>query len=70
MSGTQIPIYRLPIAARHRVGSIKVVKDRNGKIYVDGSRVEQTEVSGEFYILTLKDGRSYYVLARELEAVR
>jgi hypothetical protein len=61
MSGTQIALYRLPIATANRVGHARAVVDRNRRLYLNGSRVEQVESSGPFSILTAADGKSYYV---------
>ncbi|MBC8162048.1 MAG: hypothetical protein H7Z42_12600, partial [Roseiflexaceae bacterium] len=65
MSAKQVPIYRLPIMPKQHVGYISVKKDRNGKVYIAGSRVESSEEAGEFRVLTAKDGHSYIVIGTE-----
>lgn len=69
MAAKQVPIYRLPRTPKQHVGHISVKKDRNGKIYISGVRVEEITTSGDFQILSMGDGRSYYVLASELARV-
>lgn len=68
MAAKLVPIYRLPRMPKQHVGHISIKKDRNGKVYISGQRVETTTTSGEFQTLTMADGRSYYVLATELAA--
>lgn len=65
MSAVMVPIYRLPIANASRVGRVRVVKDRNGVCYVNGSRVQNEEASGVFLVLTLANEQSYYVKSEE-----
>lgn len=69
MSGVTVPIYRLPIPSASRVGQIRVVTDRNGVRYVNGSRVESEEASGIFLVLTLANKQSYYVKAKEYRSL-
>lgn len=66
MPAKQVPIYRLPRTPKQHVGHISVKKDRNGKVYISGAPVQEIMPSGDFQILTMADGRSYYVLAEEL----
>jgi hypothetical protein len=65
-----LSIYRLPIPRAARIGAVRVVIDRNQKVYVDGSRVEATAPSGEFLILTLANEQMYYVKADEYAQAR
>lgn len=67
---TQVPFYRLPLNPKQRIGEVGIIQDRNGKLYVDGSLVEQLEPSGDFLAMTLADGRSYYVISSELDKAR
>jgi hypothetical protein len=61
MSGQELPIYRLPIPTASRVGQVRVVTDRNGRHYVNGSRLVAATPSGDFQILELESGESVYV---------
>ncbi len=65
MSGVTVPIYRLPIPSASRVGHIRVVTDRNGVRYVNGSRVQSEELTGIFLLLKLANQQSYCVKAEE-----
>src|SRR5919201_1206258 len=38
MSGTMLAAYRLPTASATKIGSVRIVKDRNGKVYADGNK--------------------------------
>ncbi len=67
MGVKQVPIYRLPIQPKQRVGYVAIKKDRNGKVYIGGIRVDSEQNSGEFRILSMKDGKSYIVLAEEID---
>lgn len=67
MSGTTLPIYRLPTKPAAQVGRVRVVIDRNGRAYIDGSKVISAEPSGDFLVLTLASGASYFVKATEYE---
>lgn len=67
MSRTSLSIYRLPIAPGARVGSVRVVIDRNQKVYVNGSKVVAAVTSGDFLILTLANDSKYYVKSSEYE---
>lgn len=69
MSGTELPIYRLPIPSATSVGSVRIVKDRNGRLYADGSRIESTTATGRHTTLTLANGRSFYVLTSDFKKV-
>ena len=69
MSGQPLAIYRLPVANAARVGTVRVVRDRNGRYYTNGSKVDATEEIGEFTGLTAADGRTYYVRTAELVAL-
>jgi hypothetical protein len=44
---------------------VRVVTDRNGQVYVAGSRVASTTPSGDFLILTLANDQMYYVKTDE-----
>jgi hypothetical protein len=57
--------YRLPIASAPLIGHLRVVIDRNGKIYLDGSRIRDTAPSGEFLVITLQNEQVYYVKSSE-----
>jgi hypothetical protein len=65
MSKQSLSIYRLPTPRAARIGAVRVVIDRNGQIYVAGSRVESMVPSGDFLILTLANEQTYYVKAAE-----
>lgn len=65
MSGQELPIYRLPIPTASRVGQVRVVTDRNGRHYVNGSKVVSATPSGEFHILTMESGASVYVKTQD-----
>lgn len=69
MAAKVLPIYRLPTMPKQGVGTVSVKKDRNGKYYISGTRVEEIEEAGEFRILTLRDGKNYIVLASELAQI-
>ena len=64
-----LAIYRLPTASATRIGSVRVVKDRHGKIYADGAKVISANEAGAHTVLELADGRSFYVLTSELQRV-
>jgi hypothetical protein len=57
----QLPIYRLPIPTANRVGQVRVVTDRNGQHYINGSKLASSTVSGDYHILTVESGESFYV---------
>lgn len=65
MSSKQLAAYRLPIPNATRVGEVRIVTDRNGQHYADGSKVIEAVMSGQHMIIKLADGRSYYVLAKD-----
>jgi hypothetical protein len=69
MSGTMIAAYRLPIASATKIGSVRIVKDRNGKVYADGNKIVSATVAGAHTVLELADGRTYYVLTSDLQRV-
>jgi hypothetical protein len=69
MRGTPLPIYRLPTATSTQIGRVGVTTDRNNQHYVDGSRVESAVASGEFQILTLANGKVYYVKSKDYHAL-
>ncbi|HNP87859.1 MAG: hypothetical protein JST60_07970 [Chloroflexi bacterium SZAS-1] len=69
MSGKLISFYRLPTTSAVRLGQIRIVRDRNGVYYADGSKVVETTITGGHSVLTLADGRNFYVLTRELEGI-
>lgn len=64
-----IAIYRMPIASATQVGRLKIVKDRNGRFYLDGDPVTNTTEMGEFTWLERTDGRAAYVKTADLAAV-
>jgi hypothetical protein len=61
--------YRLPTASATKIGSVRIVKDRNGKVYADGNKVVSAAVAGAHTVLELADGRSFYVLSSDLQRV-
>ena len=69
MSGTMLAIYRLPTASATKIGSLRIVKDRNGKVYADGNKVVSATVTGAHTVLELADGRNFYVLTSDLQRV-
>ena len=69
MSGTMLAIYRLPTASATKIGSVRIVKDRNGKVYADGNKVVSATVTGAHTVLELADGRNFYVLTSDLQRV-
>src|SRR4051812_2337777 len=70
MSKISLSIYRLPTPRAARIGAARMVIDRNQQVYLAGSRVESTAPSGEFLIVTLTNGQSYYVKADEYAQAR
>jgi hypothetical protein len=70
MSGTTLPIYRLPIPTATRVGMVRVVVDRNNQRYVNDSKVVSAVQRGDFSILTLANDAVYYVKTNEYEQLR
>ena len=70
MSKISLSIYRLPTPRAARIGSARMVIDRNQQIYLAGSRVESTTPSGEFLIVTLANDQMYYVKADEYAQAR
>ncbi len=70
MANQQLAIYRLPIPNAARVGRVRVVTDRNGKHYVDGSPVVEAAESGVHTTLKLADGRSFFVLTTDYRKLR
>jgi hypothetical protein len=69
LSGTMLATYRLPSAGSTKIGSVRIVKDRNGKVYADGTRVVSTSVVGVHTMLELANGRTFSVLTNELQGV-
>ena len=69
MSGMILAAYRLPTASSTKVGSVRIVKDRHGKVYADGQKILSANQAGEHTILELVDGRSFYVLTADLQRV-
>jgi hypothetical protein len=67
MSNASLTIYRLPTARAAPIGRVRVVLDRNQRMYIHGSRVAATSPSGEFLILTLANEQVYYVKAHDYE---
>lgn len=61
MANGSIAVYRLPTNPAHRIGQARWVTDRNKRVYIDESRVETADPSGDFTILTLATGRSLFV---------
>lgn len=66
MSGKQLAIFRLPIPQAAQIGHVRIVTDRHGQHYADGSKVVQTSVTGIHTALTLADGRAIFVLTKDL----
>ena len=60
---------RMPSASSTKIGSVRIVKDRNGKVYADGTKVVSTTVAGAHTVLELVDGRNFYVLTSDLQGV-
>lgn len=69
MSGKFVSFYRLPIANSAKIGQVRIVKDRNGVCYADGSKVLSANTTGAHSVLKLADGRDFYVLTAELDRV-
>lgn len=69
MSGKLVACYRLPTASAVKIGQVRIVKDRNGVYYADGSKVLSANVTGAHSVLKLADGRDFYVLTAELQQV-
>ncbi len=69
MSGKQLPIYRLPVPKATRVGEIRIVKDRNGKLYIDGAPITESSVTGMFTQLTNAAGATFFVKTEELKRI-
>lgn len=65
MSKDELPIYRLPIATANRVGQARVVTDRHGTHYINGSRLASATPSGDFVILETERGETLYVRASD-----
>jgi hypothetical protein len=65
MSSKQLAAYRLPIPSATRVGAVRIVTDRNGQHYADGSKIIETITSGIHTTIKLANGRSYYVLTKD-----
>ena len=65
MSGTMLPIYRLPTPTAVQLGQIRVVTDRHNRRYINGSQVLTATPSGDFHILTLANGAVYYVKTQD-----
>jgi hypothetical protein len=69
MSHATIAIYRLPTPRAAPIGNVRVVLDRNNRIYVAGSRVASATQSGDFLILTLDNQQVYYVKAKDYQRI-
>jgi hypothetical protein len=67
MASKQLAAYRLPIPSATRVGQVRIVTDRNGQHYADGSRVLEAIPSGIHTMLKLANGRSYFVLTKDYQ---
>lgn len=65
-----LPIYRLPLATATQVGRVRVVVDRNQRVYIAGSAVVTAVPSGDFLILTLANDQVYYVKARDYQMLQ
>jgi hypothetical protein len=66
MSGKTLAIYRLPTAKATRVGQVRVVRDRNRQLYIEGSKViTATAAPSDFLVLTLANEKKYYVKMQE-----
>ena len=61
--------YRMPTASSTKIGSVRIVKDRNGKVYANGTKAVSATVMGVHTLLELADGRNFYVLTSELQRV-
>ena len=61
--------YRLPSASSTKIGNVRIVKDRNGKVYADGTKVVSATVVGAHTRLEVANGRTFYVLTSDLEHV-
>ena len=70
MSGTTLPIYRLPLPTATRVGQVRVVIDRNNQRYINNSKVISAVQSGDFSILTLANDTVYYVKTKDYQEVQ
>jgi hypothetical protein len=70
MSGTTLPIYRLPLPTSTRVGQVRVVIDRNNQHYINDRKVISAVQSGDFSILTLANDAVYYVKTKDYEQLR
>lgn len=70
MSNPTLPFYRLPIATATQIGRLRVVVDRNGRVYLAGSAVASATPSGDFLILTLANNLVYYVKAADYQALQ
>jgi hypothetical protein len=70
MSNGTLATYRLPIPTSTQIGRLRVVIDRNRRVYAAGSPVVSATPSGEFLILTLANDQVYYVKAHEYQALQ
>jgi hypothetical protein len=67
MSSKTLATYRLPISSATKIGSLRIVTDRNKVHYADGSKIVSTVEQGVHTIITLADGRMFYVLTKEYQ---
>jgi hypothetical protein len=67
MSSKTLATYRLPIPSATKIGSLRIVTDRNKVHYADGSKIIEAIERGVHTIITLADGRSFYVLTKEFQ---
>lgn len=69
MPAKALPIYRLPIKSATRIGTVRVVIDRHGQWYVDGSKVIEVVTGATHTTIKLANGRDFYVLTKEYETL-
>lgn len=70
MAALSLAFYRVPADNATQVGSVKVVRDRHGQLYLAGSKVVEATPSGAFLALTLASGAQYIVRAHDYDALR
>lgn len=70
MAGLSLAIFRVPAENATQVGQVKVVRDRNGQLYLAGSRVVDATETGAFLSLTLANGSQYFVRTSDYDALR
>ena len=70
MAALSLAFYRVPADNATQVGSVKVVRDRHGQLYLAGSKVVDAAPSGAFLALSLANGAQYIVRASDYDALR